>query len=170
MPSVLFVCTANRFRSPLAAAIFVRALDEEGIERGGSSSLQMRAAWRVDSAGTWAAPGEPVLPLVADAARKLGIDLSDHTSRRVNESLLSEYDLILVMTRSQKEALQSEFPALQDRIYLLSHVVERGSYDIPDISGSEQEVEDVISELNTLIRGGVRYIRVLATYLHNTRK
>ena len=169
MPSVLFVCTANRFRSPLAAAIFLKALEEEGSGTLGLSSPRGPKAWRVGSAGNWATPGEPVLPAVLDAARRLGIDLSNHRSQRVSGALLSEYDLILVMQASQQEALQNEFPSQQDRIYLISHVVERGSYDITDQSGSEQEVANVVSEMDGLIRGGLRYICVLATYLHNTR-
>ena len=50
MPKVLFVCTANRFRSPLAAAIFKRFLLES----------QETGRWRVSSAGTWTRSGLPV--------------------------------------------------------------------------------------------------------------
>jgi len=161
MPSVLFVCTANRFRSPLAAACFSSALKEERPETA--------ASWMVGSAGTWAAPGQPVLPAVSIAAQKLGLDLADHRSAGVNGPLLSTYDLILVMQTSQKEALHSEFPALREFIYLFSNVVERGSYDIPDSMDSDQGVEDVCNELNELIRRGLSNICVLTTALHNQR-
>jgi protein-tyrosine-phosphatase len=160
MPSVLFVCTANRFRSPLAAAIFRKALEE----RNDASD-----SWIVGSAGTWTTPGQPVIPAVLDAARTLGIDLAKHRSAGVSAQLLSEYDLILVMQATQKEALQSEFFPLSEHIHLLSNVVEHGSYDIPDSSGSSQEVAEVSSELNELIRRGLERICVLATALHNTR-
>ena len=159
MPSVLFVCTANRFRSPLAAGMLKHSLEKMGIAED----------WHIGSAGTWATPGQPVLPSVSDAARGFGIDLSGHRSARVNRQLLSEHDLILVMQATQKEALLSEFPELGERVYLFSHVVERGSYDIPDSSGSAQEVMEISTELNALIQRGLNYICVLATYLHNTR-
>ena len=159
MPSVLFVCTANRFRSPLAAAIFKKSLQEKGLD----------GSWRVGSAGTWATPGQPALPSVLAAARALGLDLSGHRSARLDERMLAAYDLILVMQASQKEALQSEFPALYEHIYLLSHVLERRSYDFPDFSGSEQEVTEVSADLNALLRHGLDGICVLATYLHNVR-
>src|SRR5512139_2422813 len=97
MPSVIFVCTANRFRSPLAAAILEKALKEGKSAAGRTGGLPSLEPWHVGSAGTWATPGEPVLPMVSEAAQKLGIDLSDHSSRRVSGPLLSEYDLILVM-------------------------------------------------------------------------
>jgi protein-tyrosine-phosphatase len=150
---------ANRFRSPLAAAIFQKSLEEKGIA----------ACWQVGSAGTWASPGQPALPSVLAAARGLGLDLSGHHAARLNEGMLKAYNLILVMQASQKEALQSEFPALYEHIYLLSHVLERRTYDIPDASSSEQEVVEVSLDLNVLIRQGLDNICVLATYLHNLR-
>jgi protein-tyrosine-phosphatase len=169
MTSVLFVCTANRFRSPLAAAIFSKALGDTN-DREAASAIGRGGAWRVRSAGTWGAAGRPVLPEVDLAAQKLGLDLSGHRSQTVSGELLSAFDLILVMQASQREALLSEFPHLEEYIYLFSHVVERGSYDIPDSFGSEQEVIKVAAELHELIRRGLRYITVLAVALHNQRE
>lgn len=169
MPSVLFVCTANRFRSPLAAAMFSRALEEENNPEI-SSYIRRAGTWRVSSAGTWATPGQPALQQVDQAAQKLGLDLADHRSERVDGNLLSEYDLILVMQASQKEALVSEFPFLEEYVYLFSHVLERGSYDIPDTFGSEREVMEVAAQMDELIRRGLRYIVVLANALHNQRE
>ncbi|RPJ38045.1 MAG: low molecular weight phosphatase family protein, partial [Chloroflexi bacterium] len=74
MPSVLFVCMANRFRSPLAAAIFRKSLEEKGLA----------GSWQVGSAGTWATPGQPVIPSVLAAARELGLDLSGHRAARLD--------------------------------------------------------------------------------------
>jgi protein-tyrosine-phosphatase len=158
MPSVLFVCTANRFRSPLAAAFLTKALNDMGILKD----------WRVGSAGTWATPGQPALPNVVAAAQRYGLDLSAHSSRRVRRPLLSAYDLILVMQASHREALLTEFPELGQRLYLLSDVVERRSYDIPD-SLSEEGILEVSHELDALIRRGRDYICVLATSIYNKR-
>jgi protein-tyrosine-phosphatase len=161
MPSILFVCTANRFRSPLAAALLKQALEEQ---YGAANP------WTVGSAGTWAEPGQPVLPVVLEAGKRLGLDLAPHCSTRVSGQLLSEYDLILVMQASQKEALQHEFPGISDRIYLFSNVAERGSYDIPDSLGSADEILEVSLELDELLRRGLERICVLAGALHNGRK
>jgi protein-tyrosine phosphatase len=158
MPSILFVCTANRFRSPLAAAFLLKALEEKGITE----------SWHIGSAGSWASSGQPVLRSVLEAAQGFGIDLSAHRSTRVSRRLLSEYDLVLVMQASQKEALVSEFPELAERVYLFSEVVERRSYDIPDAPETERGVREIGAELDGLIRRGLNYICVLATYLHNT--
>ena len=125
--------------------------------------------WQIASAGTWAGNGEPVLPVVFEAAQQLEVDLSAHRSRRLDEQLLMGHDLVLVMQNSHKESLQIEFPFCRDQIYLLSHVVERGSYDIVDALGSEQEVRTVVREMYTLIQRGLPYICVLATALYNQR-
>jgi len=159
MPSILFVCKANQFRSPLAAAISRKLLAEKGVS----------GSWQVDSAGTWATPGLPAIPSAVAAAQKLGLDLVGHRAIRVNEQSLSEYDLILVMEDNQKQALQSEFPALYENIYLLSHVLERRSYDFQDAFGSQQEADQVSADLYTLLQHGLDSMCILATYLHNTR-
>jgi protein-tyrosine phosphatase len=159
MPAILFVCTANRFRSPLAAAFLGKVLEENG----------QAASWVVGSAGTWAEPGQTVIPAVLDVALEYGLSLTAHRATRVSGPLLADYDIILVMQSSQREALRSEFPSLYDRIYLLSNVVERRSYDIPDSSDSPQQVAEVGAELYELIRRGWRNICALATVSHSTR-
>jgi len=169
MPSVLFVCTANRFRSPLASAFYKKALLAAGEVVQENRGVQNAGGWFVGSAGTWAVPGEPALPIATDASLKFGVDLSSHTTRRVSGRLLSEYDLILVMQNSHKEALQMEFPSRMDHIYLFSHVTERGTYDIPDSYDTEQEVMQIAGEMDSLIQRGYKYIFVLATALHNQR-
>jgi len=160
MPSVLFVCTANRFRSPLAAALLERKLQELGLAE----------SWNIGSAGIWADRGQPALPQVSDAAQRSNLDLSRHRSARVSEKLLAQYDLILVMQASQKEALLTEYPHLHERIYLFSNVVERRTYDITDSVGSERETAQLLSELDWLIQRGLESICILATSLHNTRR
>jgi len=167
MPSVLFVCTANRFRSPLAAAVLKKVLDENVNDVNHAWPIHGRDTWHIDSAGTWAKTGEPAMPVVSAAAGRLGIDLAAHRSKPLDRKLLAAQDLILVMQASHKEALQVEFPELTDRIYLLSYVLERGSYDIVDSMDSEEEVVNIVQEMHTLIQRGYRYICVLATALHN---
>ena len=69
-PDVLFVCTANRCRSPVAAALFDRWRRQSG------------AGGQVHSAGL-GEPGAPPPPEVLDAALDYGVDLSAHRSRRL---------------------------------------------------------------------------------------
>lgn len=152
MPFVLFVCTANRFRSPLAAAFFRGALKNSAGED----------AWRVDSAGTWAAPGLPPLAEVSLIARKYGLDLTWHRSKPVTEALLSASDLILVMESGHREALQAEFPSVDGRIFLLSQAAEDRTYDIPDLTDSVDAMFEIAANLSDLIQMGSENICRLA--------
>lgn len=159
MPSILFICTANRFRSPLAAAMLQRELQATGIA----------SAWDVASAGLWATPGLPALPRVISHAQALGLDLSRHRSSRVNGEMVTGYDLLVTMEAGHREALLVEFPALGERVRLLAEVAEGGSYDIPDAWASESEMSAVVRELDSLVRRGMVAMCAAATRLSETR-
>ena len=169
MPSVLFVCTANRFRSPVAAAIFKKALAEEERARTTGWNIGRAGDWEVTSAGLETVAGLPVLPDVLEAAAQLGIDLSEHWSRRVEDLDLDGCDLIVVMQDSQRVALQGRYPGSRERIYLFSQVVDNETYDIPDAHHSPQGVMGVCAVMNDLIRRRLSYICILAIALHNGR-
>lgn len=119
---ILFVCKANLCRSPLAAAFFLRRLEEEGQD----------GEWIVQSAGTWAAAGQPVPQNVLKLARIMGVSLRSHRTQPVDDDLLSEQDLVVVMEQGQREALRIEFPAHQRKVYLLSELADYRDYDIAD--------------------------------------
>lgn len=160
MPSVLFVCTADRFRSPFAAALFRHRLEQEV---NGQS-------WSIGSAGTWADPNKVVIPPMKRIAGHLHLDLSAHKSRRINRELLSSYDLILVMENNQREALLVEFPEMKNRLFLLSEVTVGRAYNIPDPHAQTGDTfQDVASELQDLIDKGYKNIRDLAERLHEDK-
>ena len=86
MKTVLFVCTANICRSPMAEAIF-NALAEDG-------DLPFRA----ESAGTAALEGRAMAPNAVAALEEAGIYPGSHAARRVSEALLEGSELVLTMT------------------------------------------------------------------------
>ncbi len=144
MPSVLFICTANQCRSPMAMMLFQRHLAQHGMASG----------WRVESAGTWAREGGPAARHTQTVMCDWGLDLSMHRSRCVSQALLMSFDLIVTMERGQQEALRIEFPTLADQIVLLSEMA-GAAYDIPDpINGSPAEVRDVAREIDLLLQQG----------------
>ena len=169
MPSVLFVCTANQFRSPLAAALFQKALVNEAQQRRSPWDIGRLEDWSVDSAGTWARDGEPVLRDVLEAGKQLGVDLSAHRATMANKGLLSRYDLVLVMQESHRGLLCREYPELREHIYLLSLVVDQNPYDFQDTHRFLREVLKVGKAMDTLIQRNMHYICVLAMALHNKR-
>ena len=141
-PSLLFVCTANRFRSPIAEAVFRKLLSEQGIEQN----------WNVGSAGTWTEDGLLPIPSAEWSLEHLGLDLANHQSRCINRELIAHYDLILVMEKGQKEALQIEYSELSKRIFMLTELSKGPVHDIPDpIRETEETFLDVAQELIRLI-------------------
>ena len=156
MPSILFVCTANQFRSPLAAAIFKSKLQEEN----------RRGKWEVASAGTWTVPGLPIDRRLHELAQGLGVDLAETTTTLVEGSLLSHYDLILVMEAGQKEAILSEFPSVRSHVFLISEVVDDALYDIKDPAKNNVDPDKIARELKDIIDRGYQKICKLAKTLH----
>jgi protein-tyrosine-phosphatase len=116
MSSVLFVCTGNSCRSPMAEVIFRAHLQQQNL---------LDATWRVESAGTWASDGAPAAQNAVELMARRGLDLSKHRSRTVTAAMLAQFQLILVMETNHKEALLIEFPTLKDRIFMLSEMVGR---------------------------------------------
>ncbi len=149
---ILFVCTGNICRSPMAAALLRARLEADG--RAGE--------YRVLSAGTWAEEGRPASHYARVVMAERGIDLSDHRAREVTWQMMREADLVLVMTRAHREALQAEFPEAASKIYLLSEMVGK-TYDIADpYAGSLQYYAYCAEELAALIDEGYERILRLA--------
>jgi protein-tyrosine phosphatase len=160
MPSVLFVCTANRFRSPFSAAWFQYRLEQE-----------VRAQdWMVGSAGTWAEPGLSFYPSDTWINERFGLDLGDHRSQRISKYLVNHYNLILVMENSHREALWVEFPETMGRLFLLSEIATGLTYDItdPGVQSGDTFHETAI-ELRDLIDKGYVNICRLARQLHGIK-
>lgn len=126
MPSLLFVCTANRIRSPLAEHLFRRQLVAAG---------ENPEDWRVESAGTWTRSGLRAMPSMQEAGAELGVDLSTHRSQAIEDAPLETYDLIITMEQGQREAIAVEFPAVADRVHLLSQLATGLIYDVADPVG-----------------------------------
>ncbi len=117
MEKVLFVCTANICRSPIAVGIFDALVEDRGL------------TFQAESAGVAALVGSPVASHTYEVARELGLDVDGHRARQVDETLLGEADLVLTMTPQHRDALRRNFKDFEEKIYTLQE------YSVGDTAG-----------------------------------
>jgi protein-tyrosine phosphatase len=123
---VLFVCTANICRSPMAAAWF--------RQRAATSGLPQVT---VDSAGLLDLEGRAAAPEVVALLRPLGCDLRTHRSRGIRPADLASADLVLAMELAHLEVLHARFPEAADKVLLL-----RAFEDGPEPRAGAPDLED----------------------------
>jgi tRNA threonylcarbamoyl adenosine modification protein (Sua5/YciO/YrdC/YwlC family) len=113
---ILFVCTGNTCRSPMAEAICRSLLSAKlGCP---VPDLEDRGVL-VMSAGLAALPGGRPTPEAVEVMTKMGIDLGTHESQPLTEQLVRHADYILTMTRHHRNAILAEWPSAADRTELL---------------------------------------------------
>ncbi len=149
MPSVLFVCTGNLHRSPMAEYLFK---DKIGNAPG----------WQITSAGTYTHNGMPTTSEVLAVLKEYGIDASSHRSRVITRRQLMNHNLVLCLASNHKEALQAEFPDLKERIYLLSEMAGKSASVDDPIGGPLVEYAAAASEINGYLTRGFERILELA--------
>src|SRR5476649_2646002 len=122
---VLFVCTGNICRSPMA----------EGVFRTMAQREWLGAAFEVDSAGTYDGhAGEPPAELAIEAAARRGYDLSDLRARPLVAKDVARFDYVLAMDRSHLRALRRIAPravAQRPRLFM-AFAPTLGVDEVPD--------------------------------------
>lgn len=109
--NILFVCTGNTCRSPLAEAVTRRALEEREWSHVS-----------VESAGTAASAGAPASEGARRAAAEVGLDLEGHAARNLTDELVQRADIVLAMTPWHQ--VQVEQLGGAGRVSLLTEFVE----------------------------------------------
>lgn len=107
--SILFVCTGNTCRSPLAESLCKRVL----ADRIGCSQAELESrGYVVRSAGVAAFHGDAPSETAIAAAAEFGADLTGHRSRPVNPEMLADATDVVTMTRTHAAMLAYRFPGL----------------------------------------------------------
>jgi protein-tyrosine phosphatase len=131
---ILFVCTGNTCRSPMAEYLL-----KDLIAKSGDVEMEN---WEILSAGISAVKDAEANDNAQNVMEELNIDLADHSSHNIEELELSQEDLIITMTRKHSRALVLRHPDLADKIFTLKELTEldTDSRDIQDPFGLSEEV------------------------------
>jgi glycine hydroxymethyltransferase len=130
MKTILFICTGNVCRSPMAEALFRHA-------------IKGRGEFRAVSAGIGALDGQPPTPHSVRAMRELGVDISGQRSRMLTTELVRSADIILGMTHGHVDTVALLYPMAAEKTFLLrefDETLEPFEKDISDPIGSPFDI------------------------------
>ena len=144
--NVLFVCTGNTCRSPMAEALLRKAV---GVIPG----------IKISSAGVGAMPGQSASRDTISILEAKKAPLQDFQSRQVDEHLLSSSDLVIAMTKSHAAIVREYFPERADSVSLLCDFIDEDEglvgADVPDPIGMGIEAYQEVAEVIELALPGI---------------
>lgn len=124
--NIMFVCTGNTCRSPMAGGLF-QSIDAEG-------------SFEVGTAGISTHTPSPASENAVTVMAEMGVDISDHESRQITKEHIADADLILTMTSGHRNVLVDLFPQYSDKIFSLCEYAYGTDDDVSDPYGGDVDV------------------------------
>jgi protein-tyrosine-phosphatase len=152
MSVILFVCTGNLCRSPMAAGLLRRRLADKGLD----------TRYQAMSAGVWAVDGNPASQNAVMVMAERGIDISDHIAHTINADDVAGADLILVMSREHQQVISSTWPQYKWKVYRLSEMAGKRQDIVDPYTGPLQEYRTCADTIADYIDRGLQKIIELA--------
>jgi len=137
--SVLFICTANVTRSPVAEMMF-----RELVEKSGE-------IWSIASAGIKGVKGLPANQVISFIMSRRGQSIRRHRSQPVSKKLLSRYQWIIVMQEAHRLAVIELDKNIEDRVFLFRSLSSNAPLDNPDMPDPTGKDVDDYQELFSIL-------------------
>lgn len=142
---ILFVCTGNTCRSPMAEVLLKDLLEKEKLSK----------VTDVSSAGINAIPHQLASINSIEVMQEKGLELEEHKSNMLTVNLVEDYDLILTMTEDHKNTILKTVPWLDSKVFSLKEYVGLNG-DISDPFGGSIEIyrsslRDIENSLKLLV-------------------
>ncbi len=113
MKKILFVCTGNICRSPMAHYYMQKRVND----------LKIQDEFIIDSAGTYAVTGEKSTDNAIYVMREYDVDLTNHRAKNIHDLDLNFYDYIITLTSNHKRNILSCYNKLNDKVYTLREFI-----------------------------------------------
>lgn len=148
MKKIIFVCTGNVCRSPMAEYYFNKKI----------KYLEKDNEYIASSCGINAKSGEPATYNAVEAMKKYNVDISEHRARKIYDLNVLDFDLIITLTKQHKFLVENMYPEIKGNVYTLKEFVNPNSeyLNIDDPWGLDDKVyeqcaKDIVEYVDKLI-------------------